>query len=165
MTSLIPLEQLNALSREEFADGVRPLFEAATPLADALYARKPFTSYTQLIDTAEALTHEMATSEQVAVLSAHPRIGAPLATLSEASRREQSYGTQPADDVLTQLTDLNEEYESRFGFRFVVFVNKRPRSDIVDVLRTRLTRRRDEELHTGLSEMFAIARDRLASAA
>ena len=32
---------------------------------------------------------------------------------------------------------LNAEYEERFGFRFVVFVNRRPKSEILDVLRER----------------------------
>jgi OHCU decarboxylase len=165
VTRLLRIDELNSTSREEFARSLTPLFEAAAPLADALYAARPFTSYAQLIDTAESLAQAMPTNQQVEVLSAHPRIGAPLATLSEASRREQSHGMQPAEDVMSQLAALNQEYEDRFGFRFVVFVNKRPRSELVGVLRERLTRSPDEELHTGLREMFLIARDRLASSA
>jgi 2-oxo-4-hydroxy-4-carboxy-5-ureidoimidazoline decarboxylase len=55
---------------------------------------------------------------------------------------------------------LNREYEDRFGFRFVVFVNRRPKSEIVPVLRERLTRSRDEELDTAVQELVAIAEDR-----
>ena len=53
-----------------------------------------------------------------------------------------------------------EAYEERFGFRFVVFVNRRPRAEIVPVLRERLEKTRDEELDTGLSEPWVSARDR-----
>jgi 2-oxo-4-hydroxy-4-carboxy--5-ureidoimidazoline (OHCU) decarboxylase len=164
VSTLPPLTELNSLPREQFALALGPLFEIAIPLADALYARRPFTSYPLLIDTAESLAQAMPLAQQVAILAAHPRIGAPQQTLSDASRREQGYGTQPADDVIAQLAVLNQQYEDRFGFRFVVFVNKRPRSEIVEVLRERLTRSRDEELQTGLGAMFAIARDRLAAA-
>ncbi len=140
MTSLISIQQLNSLPREELGLALNPLFEAAAPLAEALSASRPFISYAQLITTAESLATGMPRQQQIEVVNAHPRIGAPLATLSEASRREQSYGTHPADDVLSQLSELNQQYEDRFGFRFVVFVNKRPRSEIVKVLRERLAR-------------------------
>ena len=62
--------------------------------------------------------------------------------------------------MLAELAELNRRYEERFGFRFVVFVNRRPKAEIVPVLRERLERTRDEELDTALSELVAIARDR-----
>jgi 2-oxo-4-hydroxy-4-carboxy-5-ureidoimidazoline decarboxylase len=62
--------------------------------------------------------------------------------------------------VLAELAQLNRAYENRFGFRFVVFVNRRSRAEIVPVLRERLGRTRDQELETGLRELVAIARDR-----
>jgi 2-oxo-4-hydroxy-4-carboxy-5-ureidoimidazoline decarboxylase len=62
--------------------------------------------------------------------------------------------------VLDELARLNEEYERRFGFEFVVFVNGRTRAELVPVLRERLGRTRAGELETGLRELCAIARDR-----
>ena len=62
--------------------------------------------------------------------------------------------------MLAELAELNRRYEERFGFRFVVFVNRRPKAEIVPVLRERLEKTRDEELDTALSELVAIARDR-----
>ncbi|MBV9578594.1 MAG: hypothetical protein JO057_08405, partial [Chloroflexi bacterium] len=50
---------LNALPADTFADALRPLFEAPVPLAEALYAARPFGSYSALIDTAESLTGSM----------------------------------------------------------------------------------------------------------
>ena len=58
---------------------------------------------------------------------------------------------------------MNDEYERRFGFRFVVFVNRRPKKDIVKVLQARLRRTREEELQEGLRAIVAIAEDRLRS--
>ena len=61
---------------------------------------------------------------------------------------------------LAELAELNRAYEERFGFRFVVFVNRRPRREIVPILRERLERTREEELETALDELVAIAMDR-----
>jgi 2-oxo-4-hydroxy-4-carboxy--5-ureidoimidazoline (OHCU) decarboxylase len=153
-------------SRQEFAESIRPLFEAAAPLAPALYAARPFASYESLIDRAEALAENMPRDQQVGVLAAHPRIGADPSAVSALSYREQGYaaegGGNPAELERTyaRLKTLNHEYEERFGFRFVVFVNKRPKAEIVQVLESRLRNAPDDELRIGLREMFRIARAR-----
>ena len=164
-----PIAALNAADPEDFSERIRPLFEVAPPLSAALYARRPFASYAQLIDTAERLAESMPFVDQVTVLAAHPRIGANAELVSAASYTEQGYAAEAGmshaevDRVYTELAHLNELYEQRFGFRFVVFVNGRPKAEILEVLRNRLERGRDEELATGLRDMFRIARDRLAT--
>jgi 2-oxo-4-hydroxy-4-carboxy--5-ureidoimidazoline (OHCU) decarboxylase len=55
---------------------------------------------------------------------------------------------------------LNRAYEEKFGFRFIVFVNRRSRSELVPVLRERLERTREEEMERALGELVAIAKDR-----
>jgi 2-oxo-4-hydroxy-4-carboxy--5-ureidoimidazoline (OHCU) decarboxylase len=93
------------------------------------------------------------------VLNAHPRIGADPASLSTLSRREQAGDADAA--TLQELAALNDEYERRFGFRFVVFVGGRSKAEILPVIRERLRRTREAELATGLDEFLAITRDRL----
>jgi 2-oxo-4-hydroxy-4-carboxy--5-ureidoimidazoline (OHCU) decarboxylase len=96
--------------------------------------------------------------EQVEALNAHPRIGE--RHLRGTSAREQGTDDDPA--VLTELAYLNEVYEEKFGFRFLVFVNRRPKSEIVPVLQERLARTREQELETAGEELVAIAEDRWA---
>ena len=101
----------------------------------------------------------MTDAERIAVLDAHPRIGATTG-LSARSAVEQSAGANDGDTRRT-LELLNAEYERTFGFRFVVFVHGRSREEIVPVLQARLGRARHEELATGIEEFLAIARDRM----
>ncbi len=110
------------------------------------------------IAAARAIAPRLSEEEKVATLNAHPRIGE-TRRLSKRSRREQ--GDEEDPRVLAELRRLNEEYERKFGFRFVVFVNRRPRSAILEVLRQRLQRPRDAELETGMAAIIAIAEDRL----
>ncbi|MDQ6858981.1 MAG: 2-oxo-4-hydroxy-4-carboxy-5-ureidoimidazoline decarboxylase [Chloroflexota bacterium] len=112
-----------------------------------------------VIARARAALAAMTETERIAVLDAHPRIGA-TAGLSTRSAAEQSAGATDGG-TLDALARLNDAYERRFGFRFVVFVRGRTRADIVPVLDARLGRSRDEELATGLEEFLAIARDRM----
>ncbi len=66
---------LNLLSQPEFAEALRPLFEAANPLAGALYAERPFASYDDLLERAERIAERLPPADQVRALNAHPRIG------------------------------------------------------------------------------------------
>ena len=108
---------------------------------------------------ARAVLDELGEEERIEALDAHPRIGE--RGVSGRSAREQGNQDDPA--LLRVLERLNRAYEDRFGFRFLVFVDNRPRGEIVPVLRERLQREREEELATGCDELVAIALDRWLS--
>jgi 2-oxo-4-hydroxy-4-carboxy--5-ureidoimidazoline (OHCU) decarboxylase len=134
------------LTRRELAE----LFEGDSRLVELLAERD------DPLGTADEAIAELNDAEKIEALNAHPAIGA--RNLSERSAAEQGEGGHPA--VLTELVYLNQVYEEKFGFRFVVFVDARPKSEILEVLQQRLERTREEELETGLHELVAIARDR-----
>jgi len=64
------------------------------------------------------------------------------------------------EQLLAELARLNAEYEARHGFRFVVFVDRRPRREILGVLRGRLERPTDQEREAGIDALVSIAQDR-----
>lgn len=141
------------------------LFEGATPLIARLRTEAPLGSDAQLLARAREILARLPAGEKIAVINAHPRIGESpdrVKARSPASYREQGYDrdTTPPE-VFRELGRLNAEYERRFGFRFVVFVNRRPKADLVPVLQERLQRSRAEEIATALEEILAIAADRL----
>jgi 2-oxo-4-hydroxy-4-carboxy--5-ureidoimidazoline (OHCU) decarboxylase len=131
------------LSADELAD----LFEGRSALVERL---------AQLDDPlgqAREIASTLSDDEQKEMLDAHPAIGGKAT--SARSAREQGNDDDPA--VLEELAELNRMYEARFGFRFVVFVNGRPRREIVPILRARLERARDDERATGVDELVQIA--------
>ena len=137
---------MRELPRQLSADELTPLFSGRTRLVDELAARE------DPLAVAEEVALALAEEDRFAALGAHPRIG---------ERSPEQHGGDAA--VLDELARLNREYEERFGFAFVVFVNGRPRDELLPVLRERLGRTRDEELETGLRELCAIARARWRS--
>jgi OHCU decarboxylase len=157
---LPPLAELNRQPVDAFRESLRSLFEAAGPLADRLARERPFTSYLDLVRMAARIAESLPRDEQIQVVNAHPRIGAPAGSLSAESAREQRHGVD-SPELLAELAQLNAAYESRFGFRFVIFVNGRPKSAVRDVLRARLDSPPEVELREALEAIFQIARDRL----
>ena len=138
------------------------LFEHAGPLLERLRREEPFPSGAAMLARARAILTELSESEQIAVINAHPRIGERPGKLSPASFKEQGYdGDQTPPEVLLRLARLNEEYEQKFGFRFVVFVDRRSKEAIVPILEARLRGTREEERRTAFREILAIAEDRL----
>ncbi|HWB21588.1 MAG TPA: 2-oxo-4-hydroxy-4-carboxy-5-ureidoimidazoline decarboxylase [Gaiellaceae bacterium] len=125
-------------------------------LAELFEGRTQFVERLAVLDDPLGRAREVATTltddEKKEVLDAHPAIGAKA--LSARSAAEQ--GT----DEAPELAELNRAYEARFGFRFVVFVNGRPKRELVPILRERLERTREEELATALDELVSIAEDR-----
>lgn len=142
---------MRELPRKLSADELSELFEGRTRLVERLAEME------EPLDRAEEVVASLTEEEKVEALAAHPAIGQKDG-LSARSAAEQ--GTEDDPCVLVDLETLNSAYERKFGFRFVVFVNRRPKSEVLAVLRTRLGRSREEELDTGCRELVAIAKDR-----
>ena len=134
---------MRELPRKLSADELAELFSGRTRLVELLAQRE------DPLGAADDVIPELSEQDKAAALAAHPRIGEPS---------DEQRGAEP--EVLAELAELNRAYEERFGFRFVVFVNRRTRAELLPVLRERLERTREQELETGLAELVAIARDR-----
>ncbi|MDQ3123059.1 MAG: 2-oxo-4-hydroxy-4-carboxy-5-ureidoimidazoline decarboxylase [Actinomycetota bacterium] len=138
------------LPRKLTADELAELFEGGTQFVERLAETE------SPLEHADDVIATLTEAQKIDALSAHPAIGAK--NLSTRSAEEQGADADPA--VLTELAYLNQVYEEKFGFRFVVFVAARPKREILNVLGERIGNTREEELETGLRELVAIARDR-----
>jgi 2-oxo-4-hydroxy-4-carboxy--5-ureidoimidazoline (OHCU) decarboxylase len=127
------------LSVEELAE----LFSGRTAFVERLAQEQ------DPLANAFAVLGQLTNQEKLAALETHPRIG---------ERSAEQYGEDP--EALADLAELNRAYEEKFGFRFIVFVNRRSRRELVPILRERLSRTREQELDTALSELVEIAKDR-----
>ncbi len=181
MEQIPPIAELDALGAPAFAQALAPLFEGAPSFAARLGLDRPFGSYRALLDRARVVAQAMSEAEQIALLDAHPRIGAPPATVSPLSFREQGYDResreQAGDSVggpaataeekvirerlAIELQRLNAAYESRFGFRFVIHVAGRSRAEIARVMEQLLSADRQDEKRRALDDVVNIAQDRL----
>jgi len=156
------------LGLDGFGSLVAPLFEDAPRFIERLATGQPYGSWDLLFDHATSVALSMPRDEQIELIDAHPRIGAPSGSVSALSFVEQGYDQETATAeaeserarIGAELDRLNREYEERFGFRFVVFVAGRPRSAIIALMESALVGDADEERDRALRDVVAIARDR-----
>ena len=135
------------LPRQLSVDDLAELFEGRTPFVERL------AQVEDPLGRAREIAATLTDEEKKQVLDAHPAIGA--RKVSQRSAAEQG-----DDDAPAELDELNRAYEQKFGFRFVVFVNRRPKRELVPILRARLERAREQELATAIDELVSIAEDR-----
>ncbi|HET7026787.1 MAG TPA: 2-oxo-4-hydroxy-4-carboxy-5-ureidoimidazoline decarboxylase [Candidatus Limnocylindrales bacterium] len=159
--------ELDALPPSEAAAALAPLFEAAPRFVARLVAARPFTNESDLFDRAREIALALPEDEAIELVDAHPRLGAPPATLSGSSRREQGHdgAATDADDaggaLAERLERLNTAYEARYGFRYCVFVAGRPRDALIPEWEEHLASNdRAAELRRALGDVVAIGRDR-----
>ena len=165
-----PIEALDALSAADFAAAVAPLFEGAPRFLARLAAARPFGSDERMLARAREISRAMPEAEQVELIDAHPRLGAPPGSVSALSFVEQGYDREAADQaaeterqrVAAELARLNAAYEGCFGFRYCVYVAGRPRAVLLAGMAQALDADRDAEILRALDDVVVIATDRLA---
>ena len=162
------IESINALSPAEAEAAFAPLFEGAPRFLARLVAARPFESWPAVFDVARSIAHAMPEPEQVELVDAHPRLGAPPGSVSVLSFVEQGYDREAAEGaaeaererVDAELERLNRAYEGRFGFRYCVFVAGRPRGELLAGFEAALSAERGAELARALDAVVDIAADR-----
>ena len=161
---------LDAPTDEAYVAAIAPLFEGAPRFLARVAEARPFETQEAFFAQSRAIAHDMPEDEQIELLDAHPRLGAPPGTVSAMSYVEQGYDVDAkaeaiADqsDVAAELERLNADYEARFGFRYCVFVDGRTREELLPDMAAALGEERDAELHRGLDAVVDIAADRLGT--
>lgn len=101
------------------------------------------------------------------IVGAHPRLGVPtVSALSDFSSSEQKSLSTGDPRLKQKLIELNAQYESTFpGLRFVVWVNGKPREEIMEIMKKRMERNSwIDEVIDSFNAMADIALDRFLKA-
>lgn len=173
------LAELNALDREAFGAALGWVCEHSPWVAARAWERRPFASLEDLHAALVAAIREAAREEQLALLRAHPELGAARAApagvcpptgraedLTAASAREQAGAGLTGLDAgrAARLAELNRRYRERFGFPFILAVRGLSPDAILDALERRLERDPDEEFAEAMHQVGRIVRFRLEEA-
>jgi 2-oxo-4-hydroxy-4-carboxy-5-ureidoimidazoline decarboxylase len=155
--------ELNMLDRSGFIEALGWVFEQSPWVAERAWAARPFADPDALHDAMTEQVERAADAEKLALLRAHPDLGA-RARLSPASSEEQAGAGL---DTLTsgeseRLHSLNAAYGSRFGFPFLLAVKGGTKHDVLRALQARMEAAPEDEYREALRQVCRIARFRLA---
>lgn len=97
----------------------------------------------------------------------HPKIGEQKAAAAtsdqskEWSAAEQAGIGEAANSTLAMLAELNQKYEEKFGYIFIVCASGKSSDEMLAILRGRLENDPDEELRIAAAEQAKITELRL----
>ena len=166
------LAELNALCDKEAAAALQGLYEHSPWIAERAVAARPFASVSHLkqslVDAVEQGDH----AAQLALLRAHPQLAGKAmvaGTLTAESTDEQTRSglTHCSPEQFARLHALNEAYDQRFGWPFILAVRGPTglglaRGEIIAAFERRVLAEPEAEFAECLRNVHRIAELRLA---
>jgi OHCU decarboxylase len=163
------MRRLNAMPMEAFVAAVGSVFEHSPWIAERTWSRRPFASLSDLLEKLCATVAAASPNEQVDLIRAHPDLVGRLARegcLTRESTAEQAAAglTALSPDEIAVFERHNAAYREKFGFPFVVCARENKKDAILCAFPHRLANSREQEIAAALTEIYKIARLRLADA-
>ena len=168
---MMTLDQLNAASTSEALQLLDGLYEHSPWITEQALAQRPFKSLTQLKHVMARIVAQAGIAPQLALIRAHPELagkGMVSQSLTAESTNEQRKAglTQCSAEELAHLQQLNADYNTKFGFPFVLAVRGArgtglSRLEIIQTFERRLQGHLDFERFECLRNIHRIAEIRL----
>jgi len=157
------LTWLNSLTDEE---ATKELLQCcgSKRWASATATARPYDTLDLLLSTANDIWWSLDRSDWLEAFRSHPKIGEKKAAdkvsaqSQQWSRQEQSGVDEASHDTLAAL---NEAYEQKFGFIFIICATGKTSDEILTALRERLQHDLDAELPIAAAEQSQITELRL----
>ena len=148
--------------RETFVATYGPLFEHSPWVAEDAYARGPFSDEDEVYEALTAAMYAAPRERQLALLRAHPDLGAKARMTPDSTREQAGAGLDRlAPEEYDALMRANSAYKDRFGMPFVICVGEHDKHSIIAAAQERVGNDADTELRTALGEVAKIAKLRL----
>lgn len=126
---------------------------------------RPFGSIGRVSSEAERVWNSLTPDDWLEAFSYHPRIGEARSAQNPRghawSVREQAGLAGAADPVRQELERVNEAYEARFGYIYIVCASGRSAEELLALARERLANSPGDELRIAAAEQLKITLLRL----
>jgi OHCU decarboxylase len=160
------LERLNALPSSEASQEFLKCC-GSKRWAEAMTARRPYESLEELTRMGDEIWWSLEQSDWLEAFRSHPRIGEKKAAQPVSKQAQQWAGQEQAavqtanQETLDSLAQLNQQYESKFGFIFIVCATGKSAGEMLTLLRDRLPNDVETELPIAAAEQAKITEIRL----
>lgn len=122
----------------------------------------PFRSKIAIQDAATMFWKSMRSADYMEAFDGHPKIGNPDSlkkkywSTHSLAANEQSSVEQTNDNVLQKLVQYNNDYETKFGYIFIVCATGKTATEMLKLLKTRINHRPDHEITIAAAEQAKI---------
>jgi 2-oxo-4-hydroxy-4-carboxy-5-ureidoimidazoline decarboxylase len=162
----IALDELRHLDRARFVELFGGAFEHAPWVAERAFAAGPFHTIEALHGAMVEAMRRAPRARQLALIRAHPDLAGRAAIageLSAASAAEQAGAKldQCTPAEFERFRELNDKYQEKFRFPFILAVKGKTRAEILAAFEQRVENPPGAEFDEALNQIARIARFRL----
>lgn len=160
------LAWLNSLTADEAAKELLQCCGSKRWAAEIATAR-PYESLETLLATANDVWWSLERSDWLEAFRSHPKIGEKKADTKVSAQSQQWSGQEQSgvagatQNTVDSLAALNEDYEQKFGFIFIICATGKTSDEMLSALRERLQHDRETELPIAAAEQGKITELRL----
>ena len=153
---------LNNLNRDRFISLFGVIFEKTQWIAEKLFEQKPFKDKDDLINKIIQIYETSKKYETLNILKVHPKLAVEK-NLTKHSSTEQSRANLKNCTVeeYDEFKKLNDEYEKKFDFPFILAVKDKDKIEILNNFRQRINNDVELEFKEAKSQVKKIALFRL----
>jgi 2-oxo-4-hydroxy-4-carboxy-5-ureidoimidazoline decarboxylase len=159
-------DELQRLDRKRFVELFGGVFEHAPWVAERAFDAGPFHNIEALHGAMVDAMRRAPRERQLALIRAHPDLAARAAmagALTAASSAEQASAEldQCTPSEFERFRELNDRYQRKFRFPFILAVKGRTRAELLAAFEQRLDNAPEAEFDEALNQIARIARLRL----
>ncbi len=161
------LEELNSLPQEEAINNLM-ICCGSSAWASKMASERPFSSENDLYQKAEIIwKNQLDKTDWLEAFAAHPKIGdleslrKKYGSAKKWAEDEQKGTAEASEKVLKRLADLNQTYEDKFGFIFIVCATGKSAEEMLAILESRLENVPANEILIAAEEQQKITEIRL----
>ena len=157
-STLKKINTINMLDVESTKTLLREFCSSTQWIASMANAR-PYKDSEHMVALAESLWLKASEADILEAFLGHPKIGDLNALKNKYAHHATTEQGQVADaqeGILEQLQQCNEDYERQFGFIFIVCATGKSASEMLELIKQRIIKTRDDELRNGANEQLKI---------
>ena len=153
---------INNLNRDEFISLLGVIFEKTQWIAEKLFGLRPFDNKDDLINKMIHIYESASRKEILDILKSHPKLAVEK-NLTKHSSKEQSQANLKNCTIeeFDEFEKLNNEYEKKFGFPFIIAVKGKDKLEILNNFRQRINNNVELEFEESKKQVKKIALFRL----
>ena len=157
-----PVKNINLLTKKEFLSFFGNIFEKSNWIAEEAFNLKPFINSEDLIIKMMNIYEDSTNEKIIEIFNLHPKLAIEK-KLTSFSSKEQSGAklNTCTKEELDEFEYLNENYQKKFGFPFIIAVKGKNKDVILNDFRQRIKNTFEIEFNEAKNQVKRIASLRL----
>lgn len=152
---MITIHEVNELSKKDFVLMFTWIFDPK--IVEQVSELRPFPSYQFLHLALKKLVKKSSIEQKLSLLQSSPDFIELITNGSSQKATLKQAGLQSLSSrEYKKFVSLNNKYEKKFGFPFVISIRGHNKESVYDALRKRVKQKEYEEVLTSLDELFRI---------